>query len=340
MQCVRFGVVLGVISCFASAQVYQASPGSNAITSNQYNNQYSNQANSSQYNNQYNANQNSQNQISRIPNDNIFLEYYPKQGDDFSCSVYYNESGNLTKRDISVDDLQKTVVIFSGNWCPYCHNFINSFAKYIKDLNARGIKVVIVDVPSVDKLRDSNPPTIDDYNESKSRLEESGIRFSANTKLAIIGESAALARNGIEGLPVVIAVKTGREYFRGVGQTGVSKLNLSDQNVLKQFLEIWDEVLEKTDSKDSDQEAISGDRIKTQPKKKAASKSTKSKKKVNNKQKRKAVEKKPKSDVDINASHNATELLNNMNFPTAITTTAQPNAAHHALPHCHCSAKY
>ena len=61
---------------------------------------------------------------------NVFLEYYAKQGNDFSMSVFYNENGNLVKRNISYDDLQRTVVIFFGNWCPHCHKFLTGFSKF------------------------------------------------------------------------------------------------------------------------------------------------------------------------------------------------------------------
>ena len=62
---------------------------------------------------------------------NMFLEYYSKQGSDVWASVYYHENGNLSKRDISYDDLQRAVVIFFGDWCPHCHKFLTEFSKHI-----------------------------------------------------------------------------------------------------------------------------------------------------------------------------------------------------------------
>lgn len=283
--------LLVLVPSILNAQIYQAAPGTTSTFATQ------NFANNNQI----------QNQLSAIPNDNIFLEYYAKQGDDFNASVYYNESGELAKRDISFDDLKKTVVIFSGDWCPYCHNFLTNFSQYINTLNSKGIKIIIVNVPSIDKLRNFVAPTTDDYNEVKSKLESYGINFSSMTKLALLGEKATLARNGIEGLPVFIAIKNGKEYFRGIGQTGVSKLQLSNQTVLKQFLEIWDEEVDQSKSNKEIQKPISQKKSITKPRKQ---KQQNTKIYKLNKPKKTKV----KSKVDISASKNATELLNSISW--------------------------
>lgn len=334
-------MVLGLLPSILNAQVYQAAPGTTYTPT-------VNQNQISVIPNAVNQNQVSvipntvnQNQISVIPNDNIFLEYYAKQGDSFSASVYYNESGKLAKRDIGVDDLQRSVVIFSGDWCPYCHNFLASFSQYIPTLNAKGLKVIIVNVPSVDKLRNQEEPTLDEYNSVKSKFESYGITFSSNTKLLLLGEKATLARNGIEGLPVFIAVKNGKEYFRGVGQAGVSKLQLSDQNVLRQFLEIWDEDLAKSDS--SDKLDTYKQHVTKKPKGATKhKKSTKVRKSKNPKVTTKAapVEAKSKSKVDLEASRNATEQLNKIAWN--VKKISIPRISSHSRPSrgCTCRINY
>ena len=281
--------LLALVPSVLNAQIYQAAPGTTSIftTQNLNNNQ-------------------TQNQLSVIPNDNTFLEYYAKQGDDFNASVYYNESGELAKRDISVDDLKKTIVIFSGDWCPYCHNFLTNFSQYTNTLNSKGIKIIIVNVPSVDKLKNFVAPSIDNYEKVKSKLESYGVNFSPMTRLALLGEKATLARNGIEGLPVVIAIKNGIEYFRGIGQTGVSKLQLSNKTVLKQFLEIWDEEVDQSKSNSKIQKPTSQKKIAKSHKQKHQNI------KVHKSNKLKKT--KTKSKIDISASKNATELLNSISW--------------------------
>jgi len=308
-----YGIVLGLIPSVLNAQIYQSAPGSASTLAIQ---NFANQ-----------NNQQLQNQLSVIPNDNIFLEYYAKQGDDFTASVYYNESQKLNKRDISFDDLKKAIVIFSGDWCPYCHNFLTNFSQYINTLNSKGINIIIVNVPSIDKLRNFVPPTIDDYNEVKSKLESYGINFSSMTRLAILGEKATLARNGIEGLPVFIAIKNGKEYFRGIGQSGVSKLQLSDQTVLKQFLEIWDEKVEQSDSDKKLEKITSDNKAKKTHKQQASKTSGINKKKIKNS--------KLKSKVDISASKNATELLNSIGWATQ-ELNLQHNYNHKHTKNCDC----
>lgn len=255
---------------------------------------------------------NSQNQLSAIPNNNIFLEYYAKQGDDFSASVYYNESGNLAKRDISFDNLKKTFVVFFGDWCPHCHKFLTEFSKHIETLKSKGVKIVFLNVPSVDKLRNWQDPTMKDYEEAKDKINSYGIELSPGVDLVLLGERATLARSGIEGLPVVVSVKNGQEYFRGIGANGVSKLQFSNPDILRQFLEIWDD--EHLDNPDkSDKSSNKSDEKKKKPAKSKVSKNKKSKKVSRKKTNRSFPKKlKPKSEEKISTieSKTATEFLN------------------------------
>ena len=170
---------------------------------------------------------------------NIFLEYYAKQGNDFSMTVFYNENGNLVKRNISYDDLQKTVVIFFGNWCPHCHKFLTGFSKDINKITEKGIKIILINVPSVERLKNWIDPTIQDYNTTINGLNSWGITPSKNVEIVLLGDRVALSKAGVSGLPVFLAVKQAKEYFRGVGSAGVAKIQLSEPRVLKQFLDIW-----------------------------------------------------------------------------------------------------
>ena len=306
MQFVRFfGLSLIAFSSVLSAQqtqVYQAMAGATPqVGQNVVRNQVPQSV--FQQNTQVN---NAQNQLSVIPNNNIFLEYYAKQGDDFSASVYYNEGGKLAKRDISYDNLKKTVVVFFGDWCPHCHKFLTEFSKHIGILKSKGVKIVFLNVPSVDKLRNWQDPTMQDYDDAKSKINSYGINLSSGVDLVLLGERATLARSGIEGLPVVISVKNGQEYFRGIGENGVSKLQLSNPETLRQFLEIWDdEHFDNTDKSADNDKKQKADKSKV-------SKKTKSKKKTSKKHAF-AVSKKLKSKLKFTTpeSKTATEFLNN-----------------------------
>ena len=170
---------------------------------------------------------------------NMFLEYYARQGSDFSAPVFYQENGNLVKRDISYDDLQKAIVIFFGDWCPHCHKFLTEFSQHIGKLTSQGIKVILINVPSVEKLKSWQDPTMQDYQSAIQELNACGINTADNIDVVLLGDRMALSKVGVSGLPVFLAIKNAKEYFRGIGSNGVSKLQLADPSVLGQFLDIW-----------------------------------------------------------------------------------------------------
>ncbi|MDR2666744.1 MAG: peroxiredoxin family protein [Holosporales bacterium] len=172
--------------------------------------------------------------------DNQFLEYYSRQGTEFSASVYYQEGKKLTKRDISVDDLVKTIVVFFGEWCPHCDKFLREFSKNVDMLRMYGINIVFISVPSIDRLKNWQEPNVDEFNVAENKISSYGIKLSRKVSVALLGDKKTLAHTGVEGLPVIVAIKNGMERFRGVGESGTSKLQLSDQAVLKNFLKIWD----------------------------------------------------------------------------------------------------
>ena len=227
---------------------------------------------------------------------NVFLEYYAKQGSAFSASVFFFENNALVKRDISYDDLKKSVVIFFGDWCPHCHKFLTEFSKHIGTLAKSGINIIFLHVPSVEKLRNWQDPTVQDYQAVVQKLNSYGIGATSNAKVVLLGERTALSQLGISGLPVFLAVKNAKEYFRGVGDSGVSKLQLSDSNTLKQFLEIW--------GKDESNQARNNER---KDNKKPEQLKKKSQKKVANKSKSKPVKLSKKAMIE---SKTATEMLN------------------------------
>lgn len=205
---------------------------------------------------------------------NIFLEYYARQGNDFSTSVFFYEKNTLVKRDISYDDLKKAVVIFFGDWCPHCHKFITEFSKHIATLTKNGINVIFLHVPSVEKLQNWRDPSVQDYQAVVQKLNSYGIIPSKNIKTVLLGSRTALSQVGISGLPVFLAVKNSKEYFRGIGDSGVSKLRLSEPNVLKQFLEIWGKDEDKKDSVNNTGSKIKSQKAKTRLGRKDTLKST------------------------------------------------------------------
>ena len=232
-------------------------------------------------------------------NNNIFLEYYAKQGGNFSAPVFFFENNALVKREISYDDLKKSVVIFFGDWCPHCHKFLTEFSKNIATLAKSGVNAIFLHIPSVEKLKNWQEPSVQDYQAVVQKLSSYGIHSaSPNVKIVLLGERTALSQLGISGLPVFLAVKNAKEYFRGVGDSGVSKLQLSDSNVLRQFLEIW--------GKD---ESTKSDLTEVKNNKKSEKSKKKSPRKIIHDKKSKPVKLSKKALIE---SKTATEMLNNL----------------------------
>ena len=228
---------------------------------------------------------------------NIFLEYYAKQGSDFAMSAFYNKSGNLVKQDISYDDLQKAVVIFFGDWCPHCHKFLTAFSQHVSKLTLKGIKVILLNVPSVEKLKNWQEPTMQDYQKAIQELNSCGVNLGNNVEMVLLGDRVALSKIGVSGLPVFLAIKNAKEYFRGVGSNGVSKLKLSDPNVLQQFLNIWDE---KKDEPKKEKKVATNKKIK---------KSSDKKIKISKTAKKSSIKLSKRASIE---SKTATEMLNSI----------------------------
>jgi thiol-disulfide isomerase/thioredoxin len=255
------------------------------------------------------------NSLSSAPQiSNEFLEYYSKQGTEFSASIFYRVGTGLEKRSISGNDLRKAVVVFFGDWCPHCEKFLKKFSGEINMLTSRGIKVIFIGVPSVNALKNWKDPTIDDHSKYVEKLRSHGIGASSNVDITALGDRVTLGKASVEGLPAVLAIKDGKEYYRGVGQGGLAKLDFSNGDTLKQFLSIWDPD-EKTDE--------------------SAKEETKQKKKYGKKEKREKAgawkkgvrRKRSPMGVDLEKASHATAMLNSIsqNWPYKNPASATAN---------------
>ncbi|MDR0695506.1 MAG: redoxin domain-containing protein [Holosporales bacterium] len=186
---------------------------------------------------------------------NKFLEYYSKQGADVSVSGFFMTPAGLAKRNLSSSDLKKAVIVFFGDWCPHCERFLGRFSGQLHRLTKKGIKIIFIGVPSVETLKKEwKDPTNEEYKVYASKLQNHNIKIADNVMLCALGDRVTLGRESIEGLPAVLAVKDGKEQYRGVGQDGLEKLDLSRDNILEQFLAIWDDNKGKDEDKSEKQE--------------------------------------------------------------------------------------
>lgn len=158
------------------------------------------------------------------------------QWKDFGASVFYHERNTLVKRDLSVDSLKKAAVIFFGDWCPNCHKFITDSAQYLAQLHKSGINVILIHIPSADKLQNWQDPTPHEYESIKQKVASFGIKTS-NVQIVLLGERTVLSRLGITGLPVFIAVKDSKEFHREIGTTGAAQLK--NEAIRTQLMNVW-----------------------------------------------------------------------------------------------------
>jgi thiol-disulfide isomerase/thioredoxin len=242
---------------------------------------------------------------------NEFLQFYTRQGSEFSATVYYQQGQSLVKRNISQDKLEKGIVIFFGDWCPHCENFLKTFSSSIEPLRKYGIHITFVNIPSIDRLRNWQEPTLDEFNAAENKISSYGISLTKGVEVAILGDVSTLSKTGIDGLPVFIALKNGKERYRGVGENCSAKLNFNNLDILMNFLDIWDH---KAIKEQKEASSSSTDRF---YKSKELSK-RKSKRKIYSK---KAGKKSVSSKVDLAGARAATAFLNgngvlgfNLNF--------------------------
>ena len=268
-------------------------------------------------------------------NKNPFLEYYSKQGSEFAAKVYYQNGKNLALEQISHDDLKKAVVVFFGEWCPHCDNFLKIFSKQLEFLRLYKVNVIFIHVPSIDRLKDyekelSFKYTPDEFNQAENKISAYGINLSKKkTNVALLGDRVSLGKNGIEGLPVVIAIRDGKECFRAVGENTSAKLDFSNEEVLKNFLAIWDEdvnvVAEEKESAAANAETTKSSKHGKKAKKQE--KSSKKEKKSKKKEKDETTTELPKLATEITSSPlEIVEIEPSHDGKTlAFTTGAPPN---------------
>lgn len=235
---IKSAVVLGSFVCGSlCAQVYQAQPGNQAIQS-------SVGVNTPIVGNADSLTANTQ---SLPEKQNPFLEYFPRQGVKLfidSATFFFQDGQSLRKGKFSQASLKKSVFVFFGDWCPSCQTFLTGFAGMMDLLSMYGIEVIFVHVPVPSTLKNWKDPTLDDFNIAENKISSYGIKLSSGRAYVVwVGDGTVHATSGIEALPVVVAVKDGKEMFRVAGSNATSKMNLSNPDVLKDFLKIWsDEV--------------------------------------------------------------------------------------------------
>ena len=251
----KFLLFLGLIVSTVSAdqtQVYNAQAGAGTVQQPidtqqvaaqqvQVSNLYSpsTTANNTQTNNQSVTNTS----ITSTPlNTNKFFENYPYKGTRFSLSVYKMDGTSvLRKTQLDSSNLKKTVIVFFGDWCPACSQFIPQFAQNINALVAAGVKVIFVWVPPQNRLTVSSwqIPNQQDYSDASNKLSSLGVHTDQSVELMLLGELDELRRNGIDSLPVLLAINNSKEVFRGGADNSLDKVYFTEQNSLNQFLELW-----------------------------------------------------------------------------------------------------
>ncbi|MDR0744335.1 MAG: peroxiredoxin family protein [Holosporales bacterium] len=179
--------------------------------------------------------------VQKKEENNEFLQFYTRQGSEVIVTVFYQRDQKLVKKNISQDKLKKAVVVFFGDWCPHCDNFLKVFAKNVEPLRKYGVHITFVNIPAIDKLRKWKDPTLDEFNMAENKISSYGISLKDGVEVAVLGDIATLSRVDIEGLPVLVAVKKGKEQYRVVGENGAEKLNFGSTEVLMNFLAIWDD---------------------------------------------------------------------------------------------------
>lgn len=292
-----------------------------------YNNQngyYNNQQNNNQNSNKNNNKRNKQN----IAN-NPFLNNYARRNRRFSASIYkMDRNGTLYKTQLDSKSLQKAIVIFFGDWCPHCANFLNSLSRYLNQLISSGIKIIFISVPSIERIQNWQTPSIADYNEAQQKLRSFNIipeqlNQYAQTEydnakqqkknkqqynhdilyinmpaveLVLLGDNSVLDNNAIDSLPTMLAINNGTEQFRGGSDNSLDVVNFENSVTMQQFNEIWyeeDDEEEEEDEDDAEDYEEEDEEPKRQVKKKK--KSTGKKSSSSNKKKKTNTNKKSPS---------------------------------------------
>jgi thiol-disulfide isomerase/thioredoxin len=168
------------------------------------------------------------------------LAPYAQQGNTFRGLIYTFESGTPILRPFTEADLHNVVIIFIANWCPHCDYALRTWAPHFAKLTARGIRIILVNVPALEDLKSGKVPTKKEHDDTIQKLLTLGVRVGGLIRLVFAGTKATLIDAGIVGLPVILAILDGKERFRAFGNSGVATLNLADDKVVSNFMAIFD----------------------------------------------------------------------------------------------------
>lgn len=284
-------------------QQYTQQQGNNNNVPNwqtQLNNQNNNNSNNNPQNGYYSSSQNNN------PNNNVnvnnntnnpFLKNTIRRNEKFSAIVYgVDKKGKLYKRTLGYKTdnndrfttpdpyLKKSIVIFFGDWCPNCAKFLSSLSRnncqYIKDLISSGIRIILVSVPSIERIQNWHKPSKADYDEANNKLRSFGIdlvqldpssydstgnpkkKKNKKVELLLLGDSYSLSDNDIDSLPVMIAIHNSIEQFRGGSDNSLDVVNFENPVALQQFKAIWNEEEEDDDDDDYEDDEYEVDKSK------------------------------------------------------------------------------
>jgi thiol-disulfide isomerase/thioredoxin len=127
--------------------------------------------------------QKQQNSSKSASDPNPFLEYYPRQGSTIpsvSASFYFQENKKLVKRSINSSFLQKAILIFYGDWCPYCDSFLKTFAQHFDIIRLSGITIIFVAVPAIERIKNWKNPTLDEFKDAENKISTYEIKLLKN----------------------------------------------------------------------------------------------------------------------------------------------------------------
>lgn len=243
---------------------------------------------------------------------NIFLDQSEKK-DKMGTPVFkdgtsfFRQNGrDLEKRTIPISMLKKAVIIFFGDWCPSCVTFLQEFSKHADLLSMYGVKILLVNVPPIEILKNWRDPNVDEFNNAENKVSSFNIKLSReNIEMLCIEGKSVLKTSDISSLPVMIVSKNSNEVFRSSGSKATTLLQkLGTPDGLKQFLSLFEEDmtenLESTsDDKTSDEEN-----------------NKKSRKKKENKSSKKRTKQPPKKRTSIEVKNSAAGLADKLNAIT------------------------
>ncbi|MDR1476295.1 MAG: hypothetical protein LBI20_03185 [Holosporales bacterium] len=172
-------------------------------------------------------------------------------------SIFVKKGEKLIKKEIDKGTLKKALLIFVGEWCPHCEAFLQSFKESVRILALYGVHIVFVYVPQPPVLQNWRDPTLTEYKSAEEKLAGWGIDVNQpKVSLTMLGSSPDLRRAEVNSLPVAIAVKDGKEVFRGEGSSLVQTLDMRALPTLVDFASILnDDAAQTPDEADKGSES-------------------------------------------------------------------------------------